>query len=132
MENIPKIAVITIILGAISFALGPILWPMSNEIQVLPNQIPFFIFISVLESLAFGLGIAHLILNWKKVAKATIYKKLHFVSVTWLLASWWPHDKLHASIGSDVWKLLGIEYGFHVTLIIASVIVVWEYFKQKD
>ena len=33
---------------------------------------------------------------------------------------WWPHDNLHLHNGMDMQGLLFIEYGFHVTLIIAA------------
>ena len=36
------------------------------------------------------------------------------------MVSWWPHDNLHIHNGNDLQGLLYIEYGFHVTLIIAA------------
>ena len=41
-------------------------------------------------------------------------------AITWMLVSWWPHDNLHAHIGVNSADLLGVEYGFHLTLMIAA------------
>lgn len=49
--------------------------------------------------------------------------KLAYLSLSWLLISWWPHDNLHLHNGMNLQGLLYIEYGFHLTLIIASLIL---------
>jgi hypothetical protein len=46
-----------------------------------------------------------------------------FVAIGWLLVNWLPHDSLHNHIGPSLDKLLAVEYGFHVTLMIAGMIV---------
>ena len=35
----------------------------------------------------------------------------------------WPHDSLHMHIGENLGSLLAVEYSFHITLIIAGVIL---------
>ncbi len=46
-----------------------------------------------------------------------------YLSVGWFLVSWWPHDNLHIHNGMDLQGLLYIEYGFHVTLIVAALVL---------
>jgi hypothetical protein len=48
----------------------------------------------------------------------------HF-SIAWLLFSWCPHDSLHIHNGMDLSGLLAIEYGFHVSLMIAGMILAY-------
>jgi hypothetical protein len=45
------------------------------------------------------------------------------VSIAWLLLNWYPHDSLHIHNGMDLGGLLTLEYVFHITLMIAGVIL---------
>jgi hypothetical protein len=42
------------------------------------------------------------------------------LSIGWPMVCWWPQDNLHISTGSNLQTLLFIEYGFHFTLMIAT------------
>jgi hypothetical protein len=46
-------------------------------------------------------------------------------SVGWVLVSWWLHDSLHMIVGWETGALLAVEYGFHVTLMIAGLVVAY-------
>ena len=46
-----------------------------------------------------------------------------YYALSWLLISWWPHDNFHIHNGMNAQGLLYIEYGFHLTLLIASLIL---------
>ena len=48
-----------------------------------------------------------------------------FLSIGWLMVSWWPHDNLHMHTGIDLQKLLYIEYGFHVTLMVCAIVLAY-------
>jgi hypothetical protein len=39
------------------------------------------------------------------------------------MVSWWPHNNLHINNGMDMQGLLYIEYGFHLTLMIAGIVL---------
>ena len=39
--------------------------------------------------------------------------------------SWWPHDNMHIHNGNDLQGLLYIEYGFHVTLMAAGLVLAY-------
>jgi hypothetical protein len=88
------------------------------------SLLPFFLFLSVAEALSFGMGIAFLIYGWPMMSRlangSTRMTWAMFVSIAWLLLNWWAHDNLHTHNGLNVVGLLFIEYGFHLTLIIAG------------
>ena len=119
-----KYLVVTIVLAVPAFILGPILWPPSNEIVPTATQLPFFIALSAIEALIFGLGVGFLIFEWRPTSAS-------FWAISWLLVSWWPHDNLHIHNALEPIGLLKIEYGFHVTLIIASLIIAYEWAVKK-
>ena len=48
-----------------------------------------------------------------------------YLAIGWLLVSWWPHDNMHIHNGNDLQGLLYIEYGFHVTLMIAGLVLAY-------
>ena len=39
--------------------------------------------------------------------------------------NWWPHDNFHRANGFNLPGLIRIEYGFHVTLYLAGIVVAW-------
>jgi hypothetical protein len=41
------------------------------------------------------------------------------------MVSWWPHDYLHIHNGNDLQGLLYIEYGFHLTLMLAGIVLAY-------
>ena len=45
------------------------------------------------------------------------------MSIGWLLVSLWPHSCMHVYNGEDTHRLSCIEYGCHVTLLVAGVIL---------
>jgi hypothetical protein len=46
------------------------------------------------------------------------------LAITWFLVSWWPHTSFHQTVNPDnLNALLAIEYGFHVTLVLAGLII---------
>jgi hypothetical protein len=80
------------------------------------------------EALAFGLGVSFLLFGYPTlkanvpVVSAPLTRAAH-VSIAWFLGNWWAHDSLHFHNGMNLNGLLGIEYGFHFTLMIAGVIL---------
>src|SRR5689334_6407924 len=127
MKTSTKFTIITIVFAVAAFSLGKVIWPdIDGAPMPTAGQVPFFIFLSALEALAFGVGIAFAALGWK-YAKALIPEKsqavLSFVAIVWLLISWWPHDNMHRVNGMDTTGLLNIEYIFHFTLILCGFIL---------
>ena len=127
MKQWIKMLLITLVVGIPAFILGPVIWPPSPDLMPTPQQLPYFMFISAIEALLFGFGIAFIFYAWPFVKKASGAAKgrtvAMFIALSWLLLSWWPHDNFHIHNGMDMQGLLYIEYGFHLTLVIASLLV---------
>lgn len=87
-------------------------------------QVPLFIGLGVAEALALGLAVAtavsarRLIKRMPKADRVPAW--LLVLATIWVLGNWWVHDNLHIMVGEDITGLLAIEYGFHVTLILAG------------
>lgn len=135
MKTKTKFIIITIVLAIISFSLSKVIWPDSSSMSMpTARQLPFFIFISALESLSFGIGVAFVLLGWKYLKALMPENKkgavLSFFAITWLLVSWWPHDNMHRVNGpSNMAGLLRIEFIFHFTLIIAGFILAYNFWR---
>ena len=122
MKTWIKVSIITFLLGIPAFLLGPVIWPPAA-------QLPFAIAVFVIEALAFGLGISFLALGLPVVRRATDAPRAWamYLSIGWLLVSWWPHDNLHMHVGEDPQGLLLLTYGFHLTLLLAGLVLPLSY-----
>ena len=127
-----KVVAVTLIAAVAAMVVGPILWPTSDP-PLFPEptttQLPFFILLQVVTSLTFGLGVSFLLFGWPVVRRVSDNWKLRawlmYLSIGWLLVSWWPHGHLHQHNGDDVQGLLYIEYGFHAAPMLAGLIVAY-------
>ena len=88
-----------------------------------------FIILAVLTALTFGLGISFLLFGFPLVREVVGGSKLRvwaaYLSIGWLLVSWWPHGSLHAHVGENIQQLLYIEYGFHVPSYLAGLVLAY-------
>ena len=134
-RNWVKWLVVTLVLAVIAFLAspnGPLggFWrPAADFPQPTDAQLPLFILLNVAEALAFGFGISFLIFGYPLMqtilpASKGLMLAAHF-SLAWLLFNWWPHDSLHVANGLNLNGLLVIEYVFHVTLMVAGVILAY-------
>ena len=91
------------------------------------GQLPFMILRNLIEVVTFGLGIAFALFGYRLLESARVPSRAltvaAYVCIVWLLASWWPHDSLHIANGMAMNGLIGIEYAFHVTCMVAGMIV---------
>jgi hypothetical protein len=126
MKTSTKAAIITFVVAIPAFMTGRLIWPPAGP-QPTPAQLPHLMVFTAVESLALGLGIALLVLGRSHVKKVPPQdRKLAtaaHLSIVWMLVNWWPHDNMHASNGENLDRLIRIEYTFHVTLVIATLIV---------
>lgn len=134
MSTKTKALLITLLFAIPTFLTGKQIWP-PDPMSPSPtsSQLPFFIILALFESLSFGLGIAFLILGWKYATKLPVGSKnlsmAAFLSIVWLMINWWSHDNMHIHNGMDLQGLLFIEYGYHITLMIAGSILAYTVFK---
>jgi hypothetical protein len=133
MKTSTKVVIVTLLLGVLGFLTepkGPLgsFWAPSPMIpQATGVQVPLFMILGAAEALAFGLGVSFLLFGYSNLkanvpVSAPMSRAAH-VSIAWLLGNWWAHDSLHLHNGMNLNGLLRIEYGFHITLMIAGVIL---------
>ncbi len=134
MKTSLKMLLITLIVGVPAFFLGPVIWPPSPDIHPTAAQMPYFLALSAVEALFFGFGVAFIFYGFPLVRRiAQLEKKAAiamYVSLAWILVSWWPHDNLHIHNALDISGLIVIDYSFHFTLIIAGAVLVYSFFAQ--
>jgi hypothetical protein len=78
---------------------------------------------NMVENLAFGLGLAILLLGrgWFAARTASPARATTaWLATVWLLASWMPHAALHLHIGMQPTALLPVEWVFHGGAIAAT------------
>lgn len=124
-----KVLAVTLVVALPAMLLGRVIWPPAGEVEPTSGQLPFFIFESFSEALSLGLGVAFLIFGLPLVRQVETSSKLRawlmYLSIGWLMVSWWPHGNLHVSNGDNMQRLLYIEYGFHVTLVIVGAVLAY-------
>lgn len=109
--------------------LGNLLWPPADGPDPEGANLALLMVIGGIEALAFGLGVTFLAFGLKHVQDLTMtrgpYATVVWLAIAWMLVNWVPHTSLHMHVGnllvpSDFSGLVAIEYGFHLTLIIAG------------
>jgi hypothetical protein len=134
MRTSLKFALITLAAAVPAFLLSPVLFPPNPKVAPpAPELIPYFIFISVAETLFFGVGVAFLILGMpllRRVARVSGTSAVPpYLAIGYLTASWWPHLGMHAVAGMDFDKLILVDYGFHLPYILAAVVVAYFFYR---
>ncbi len=127
-----KVTAVTLVAAAAALVVGPRLWPTSDP-PLFPEptaaQVPFFVFLQLVTCLTFGLGVSFLLFGLPVVREVSAGRNLRawamYISIGWLLISWWPHGHLHQHNGHDLQGLLYIEYGFHVVPMLAALVVAY-------
>jgi hypothetical protein len=128
MKTSMKVAVVTALVAVPAFLMGPVLFPPA-DIGVEPTaaQIPHFIFLAAGDALLLGLGVSFLLFGFPVMRQVSPDSKLRawamYLSIGYLMVSWWPHLNLHASNGMDLGGLLLIDYFFHLPLEVAGVVL---------
>ncbi len=123
-----KWLLVTLIVGAVAFPLTP-LWPVPPTAPRPPgNLLTLFILLSLVESLSFGLGVAFLIFGHPLLSRMGRPPRLTtgaYLAVAFLLINWWPHDNMHRMTSGDWSRLVLVEYGFHLPLMLAGALLAW-------
>jgi alpha-beta hydrolase superfamily lysophospholipase len=107
-----RILVITLAVGIPAFLLTRVVFPLPEfGPQASGVQVPLFVVAVLLTAprVIRELPAAQRGLAWAVA-----------LGLVWFLGNWWIHDGLHVVVGQDMGGLLAIEYGFHLTLIIAG------------
>ena len=126
MKTWMKVAIVTAVVGIPAFFLGPILFPPADVgVEPTAAQIPYFIFLAVGDALLLGLGVSFLLFGFPVMRRVSPDSRLRawamYLSIGYLMVSWWPHLNMHAANGIDFGGLLLIDYVFHLPLEVAGV-----------
>ena len=126
MKTWIKVSIITAVVGIPAFFLGPALFPPADiGIEPTAGQLPFFLFLAVGDALLLGLGVSFLLFGFPIMRRVSPDSKVRawtmYLSIGYLMVSWWPHLNLHAHNGMNLQGLLYIDYFFHLPLEIAGV-----------
>jgi hypothetical protein len=120
--------IIALAVGAAAFAVAVIARPAGSPVPP-PDIFPLFAVLTVLESIAFGAGVAY-VARARRVLIGGGTRPLDRAvawSVGYLLLAPWPHDYLHALTlinGVFAWPAIaGIEYVFHLGVVPVGVLV---------
>ncbi|MCB0108518.1 MAG: hypothetical protein KDE53_21505 [Caldilineaceae bacterium] len=130
MKTWHKVLLITLVFAVPAFALGPMIWPPDPHVGTPAGmQLALFILLAAITAITFGLGIAFLLYGLPLVRRVTDGSASRtwatFFATGWMLLSWWPHDNMHKHNGMELGGLLVIEYLFHVTMMVAGLIVAY-------
>lgn len=128
MKRWIMVAGITLVVAAAALATGPILFPLpSDGPQPTAAQIPLFIFLGITDAVLLGLGISFLIFGLPILKQVSPDSKARawamYLSIGYLMVSWWPHLGLHSSLGMNLSGLLVVDFVFHLPLEVAGVIL---------
>jgi hypothetical protein len=135
MKTWLKVLIVTVLVAVPAFLLEPnsplgVFWdPHPETAEPTGIQVPLFMLLGLINALMLGLGVSFLLFGYPLVsaigcASRGLARAAH-LAIGWILVSWWLHDSLHMVAGMELGALLGIEYGFHVTVMIAGLVVAY-------
>ena len=127
MKTWVKVALVTALFAVPAMALGKVIWPPAPGGGAIGGTVPLLHLACGVRG--FDVRPGHLLppLRFRSPAAAvgaTWRAWAIYLSVGWFLVSWWPHDNLHIHNGDDLQGLY-IEYGFHVTLMLAGIVLAY-------
>ena len=128
MQPCLAVPLITLVVGVPVFVLGQLRWPPAPASPTPSEaQLLLFVVLFLVEALLVGLGVAFLAFGFSVVQQAAgrvgVNLWLVYLALAWPLVAWWPHDNFHGATGMDLGALVLIEDGFHLTLILATLVV---------
>jgi hypothetical protein len=111
---------------------GHLIWPepaMQLDPPPTSTQAALFMLLGLITSVAFGIAVSFLFFGLPAVrrlagSRPTLGAAMH-AATFWFLGNWWLHDSLHMILGVSPGRLLVLEYGFHVTLMIAGATIAY-------
>jgi hypothetical protein len=123
-----KVAIVTAIVAVPAFVSGPILFPPADTgVEPTACQMPFFLFLAVGDAVLLGLGVSFVLFGLSVIRKVSPDSKLRawamYLSIGYLMISWWPYLNMHAHNGMDLHGLLIIDFLFHLPLEVAGVVL---------
>ncbi|MFD7582818.1 AMP-binding protein [Kitasatospora sp. NPDC059817] len=105
-----------------------VFFPGATQLGAVPDAYHFwFELLYLCENLAFGAGVAFLFFGFPAVlrqGRSYRLSLLTYLSVVWLLASWWPQDNLYRLTDATDWpRETAMVFTFNVPLMAAALVV---------
>ncbi|MEV8325610.1 amino acid adenylation domain-containing protein [Kitasatospora sp. NPDC056731] len=105
-----------------------VFFPGATQLGAVPDAYHFwFELLYLCENLAFGTGVAFLFFGFPAVLRQGRPYRLSlltYLSVVWLLASWWPQDNLYRLTDATDWpRETAMVFTFNVPLMAAALVV---------
>ena len=112
MKTWIKVSVVTIVVAVPALLLGPVIFPPADVgVEPTAGQMPFFLFLALTDALLLGLGVSFLLFGFPVMRRVSPDSRLRawamYLSIGYLMVSWWPHLNMHAANGIDFGGLLG-------------------------
>ena len=135
MKQKTKVLILTLVVTVLAFAAsapGPLggFWGLDLSTGRAPtaSQLPLFMILAVLDALMLGLGLSFLAFGFPLLSETAnvsrgLARAAH-LAISWLFVQWWPHSNLHI-VTEDLGGILVIDYVFHTTIMLASIIIVY-------
>ena len=126
-----KVLIVTLSVAIPAFLLGPVLFPPADVgSEPSATQIPFFIFLGAVDAILLGLVGSFLVFGLPVLRKVSPASRARawamYLSIGYLMVSWWPHLNLHISTPIEDWQmLLYIDFLFHLPLEIAGAVLAY-------
>jgi len=125
--------VLTAIIAVPAFLVNPIIWPPAGPAPT-AAQMPYLIAMDVMQAVFLGLGVSFLVFGLPIMRRISPDSKTRawamYLSIGWLMVSWWPHIGMHVHNAPDnLQGLIYIDYLFHVPLMIAGAVLAYCFFS---
>ena len=130
-----KVLVVTVLVAILAFMLGPIIWPPAEgSPSPTAAQIPFLLFLSLVQATVLGLGVSFLAFGLPVMRRISPDSKVRawamYLSIAYLMVSWWPHINMHVHNGPDnLQGMIYIDYLFHLPSMIAALVLAYCFFS---
>lgn len=132
METKAKIILTTLIFGIIGFVFlsphgppGNAIWPEVQGPEPTGAAVPLLIGYGALSALGSGFGIGFFLFGraWTASAFPKMTGAAH-LALSFIPASFWFHDNLHAVNGENMAGIAALEYGFHLPIMVSALVIV--------
>ncbi len=130
-----RVLAVTVLVAILAFTLGPIIWPPAEgSPSPTATQIPFLLFLNLVQATVLGLGVSFLAFGLPVMRRISPDSKVRawamYLSIAYLMVSWWPHINMHVHNGPDnLQGLIYIDYLFHLPSMIAALVLAYCFFS---
>ena len=130
-----KVLLVTVIVAIPAFILGPIIWPPAEgSPSPTATQIPFLLFLNLVQATVLGLGVSFLAFGLSVMRRISPDSKVRawamYLSIAYLMISWWPHINMHVHNAPDnLQGLIYVDCLFHLPSMIAALVLAYCFFS---